>query len=102
MTTPDTATFLLFFVATGCIGIGLPVLLVWIRNALRAAEDKENFAALRTERLMRRFITFPTQSNYSAVWRFVRDNNVRLSSMDWEIVRSFTLASMKTNFTCDA
>lgn len=99
MNTPDTATYLLF-AATACFG--LPVLLVWIRNVLRAAEDKETFVALRTERLMRRFIAFPTQSNYSAVWRFVRDNNVRLSSMDWEIVRSFTLASMKTNFTCDA
>lgn len=98
MTTPDTATYLLF-AATACAGVGL---LVWIRNALRAAEDKEAFVALRTERLMRRFVAFPTQSNYSAVWRFVRDNNVRLSSMDWQIVRSFTLASMKTNFTCDA
>lgn len=94
-----TATYLLF-AATACIG--LPVLLVWIRNVIQAAEDKETFVALRTERLMRRFIAFPTQSNYSAVWRFVRDNNVRLSAMDWEIVRSFTLASMKTNFTCDA
>ncbi len=99
MITPDTATCLFVLTATACVGVGL---LVWIRNVLRAAEDKETFVALRTERLMRRFIAFPTQSNYSAVWRFVRDNNVRLSSMDWEIVRSFTLASMKTNFTCDA
>jgi hypothetical protein len=99
MNTPDAATYLLF-AATACIG--LPVLLVWVRNALRVADDKERFVALRTERLMRRFIVFPTQSNYSAVWRFVRDNDVRLSSMDWEVVRSFTLASMKTNFTCDA
>ena len=99
MNTPDTATCLFVLTATAFVGVGLPV---WIRNVLRAAEDKDRFVALRTERLMRRFITFPTQSNYSAVWRFVRDNNVRLSSMDWEIVRSFTLASMKTNFTCDA
>lgn len=97
--TSDTATYLLF-TAAACVG--LPALFVWIRNVLKAAEDMENFAALRTERLMRRFIAFPTQNNYSAVWRFVRDNDVRLSAMNWEIVRSFTLASMKTNFTCDA
>ena len=99
MTTNDLSTYAMF-VAVACVGI--PAILLWVRDALRASEDKLTAHALRTERLMRRFILRPTQSNYSAVWDCIRENDVRLGSLDWETVRKFTLTSIQTNFTCNA
>lgn len=98
MNIPDLSTYFLF-AAVACVGI--PAILAGLRR-LVGMGDTEITYALRTERLMRRFILHPTQRNYSAVWEFVREHDVRLGSIDWNTVRRFTLASLQTNFTCDA